>query len=89
MEWLLKWNTSGWPVTAGSKRTPNRRRKLDAFPGSSASNDGAPDARRSLDDFVRSQVKKQKACGSGGSRSLNLDTTAAHNGFSFRANFLS
>ncbi len=24
MEWLLKWSTSGWPVTAGSKRTPIR-----------------------------------------------------------------
>jgi hypothetical protein len=38
------------------KRTPNRRRKLDAFPDSSASNDDAPDARRSLDDFVRSPM---------------------------------
>jgi hypothetical protein len=56
MEWLLKWSTSGWPVTAGSKRTPNRRRKLDAFPDSSASNDDAPDERMSLDDFVRSPM---------------------------------
>ena len=63
MEWLLKWSTSGWPVTAGSKRTPNRRRKLDAFPDSSVSNDDAPDARRSLDDFVRSQMMEQQVPG--------------------------